>query len=969
MHIKAIGSLWESCFKEESRKRYYYLAYTVLFLICVLLCFFWFLFTGRSLIWEWDGWDQYIRALVYYSQFLKNILRSLLSEHRLVIQDWDFYIGEGSDIINTLHYYVLGDPVAFLSLLVPSRLIPCFIFISCILRMYIAGIVFSELCFGTGVKNRYGTAAGSLTYVFCYWAIHYGTRYTYFMNPMIYLPLMILGIERVIRKKSSPLLIVSTALCALSSFYFFYITGILTAVYTVIRLIMLCKKDIKELLAKGVRILLSVITGVLMAGMLFLPVIMFFTGDSRFSVGQPFHLFYSVPYYGQLPGVIISGIWRDAGLHLGVTVPAVITVFLMFADRKKNMFLIILLAFCCLITVLPIGGRMMNGMSYPTNRWAFAFALLCAYILANQWESMLSLNAREWRMILVCSIVYYCLCFVFDDSRSGAVLAVLPLFFISLMIIGQNISLTGSVKELLILAIVIACIFNTSFWTFSPGEENFVSTFKESGNIWDIWSANDTSAMKILVKEEYPRYSGVSLTKNANMNAGISNTQYYWSISNPYVNKYRMDLEMREPAFYDFEGYDDRTTPNTLAGVGYFVVKTNENKGIPYGYELMDEVDVGKDPEKSLSELKQELQAEELSEAQIRKVTESLNQYYSVYENNYSLPLGYVYDSFIPETKWEEMNPVQKQEAELTAAYIDSPVDGLKEFAGDDNDYQIPFTTEYGDEINRTETGYVTTSDDVQLTFNLPEQRENCETYLEIKGLDFKGTPEYDLYFGKEDVDPRDLYNKTNWRLLPIDDQISILRHKIRWEPIVDEFPVTVSSSAGVEKSLKFVPPDARFSSGRHDYIINMGYKEEAISALTLTFPKRGVYSVDSFNVYSIPMGDEYAGKVERLKSSSLDNIQLETDKLSGDIQLDTAGVLCVAIPYSKGWRAYVDGKDEAVICVNEHYIGAALERGYHKVEFSYDTPYKKQGLIMSFIGILLFICILLFERRGGSRA
>ena len=57
-----------------------------------------------------DGWSQHFKALVYYSNYLRGILRHLIHDHRLVIPEWDFYIGEGGDILNALHYYVIGDP-------------------------------------------------------------------------------------------------------------------------------------------------------------------------------------------------------------------------------------------------------------------------------------------------------------------------------------------------------------------------------------------------------------------------------------------------------------------------------------------------------------------------------------------------------------------------------------------------------------------------------------------------------------------------------------------------------------------------------------------------------------------------------------------------------------------------------------------------------------------------------------------
>ena len=97
-----------SALSEDVKKRWYYLLYTIVFCCLACCCFSWFLLSNRSLIWQMDGWSQHFKALVYYSTYLREILQNLVYEHSLIIPDWDFYIGEGGDILNALHYYVIG---------------------------------------------------------------------------------------------------------------------------------------------------------------------------------------------------------------------------------------------------------------------------------------------------------------------------------------------------------------------------------------------------------------------------------------------------------------------------------------------------------------------------------------------------------------------------------------------------------------------------------------------------------------------------------------------------------------------------------------------------------------------------------------------------------------------------------------------------------------------------------------------
>ena len=86
------------------------LAYTAIFLA---LCGVWvaiFAVNGRSFIWYADTIKQHFPALVYYGRWL-----------RQAVPTWDLSIGYGADILTTLSYYVIGDPLNLLAAVVPSQ--------------------------------------------------------------------------------------------------------------------------------------------------------------------------------------------------------------------------------------------------------------------------------------------------------------------------------------------------------------------------------------------------------------------------------------------------------------------------------------------------------------------------------------------------------------------------------------------------------------------------------------------------------------------------------------------------------------------------------------------------------------------------------------------------------------------------------------------------------------------------------
>lgn len=904
-----------------TKKRFYYLTYSICFLFMTLICFSWIIFTGRSLIWRGDGVQQHFKALVYYGQYLRKIVYTLFSQHRLVIPDWDFYIGEGSDIINTFHYYAIGDPIALLSVFVPTRFMHYFYTFACFLRIYLAGISFSALCFGTGQKNRYAVLGGALAYCFCKLALTSAGTHPYFLNPLIYFPLMILGIEKILQKKEPFLFIVATAISAVSNIYYFYMIAVLTAVYGIIRVVIMYKRDVKQIFKTIVPMGLYAGIGMCIAGAVFVPVLVMLMGDGRLSATQPFHLFYPREYYSKLPAILLNAASYE--LHIGVAVPALLATFLLFLRKKEDLLLKVLVIAELLIILFPIGGRILNGFSYMTNRWSFAVELLLSFILVKKWDELLELTFARWKKLGACCAVFAILCFVFEKSRTAATFSVVALLVVSLLLLLKIKS-----NKLLIMLVVAGCILN-SFWKFSSHGWDAASEDIENSAVWSDWNDNELSLLSDRDAGAYTRITGTGLTRNANIFSNISSTQYYWSMSNPFLGKFRNDLYLREPQVYFYEGYDDRTSLLGLSAVRYYIA--NGESCIPYGFSYADEY-----------------------------------KYFTYYENEYALPLGYCYDKGIKKSDWEAYNPVQKQEAQLLAAYVDEDIEGENFESLNIPDYLMPYDPEcMSPDITMAPGRITTTAGDASVVLHTKDIGPHSEIYVCFEGLEFVPTPEYALYFGDESVDPNSLYGKEKWDELSDEAKAKKLKKNQYWNSIQD---TSITALAGdARKVINYMRPDMPMSGGRHDFIANLGYMEEGADTVTVSFEKRGIYTFDSLSIYAVPM-DDYPQKVSALKSDVLENIELGTDTITGSISLEEQKLLCLAMPYSKGWSAYIDGIKTPVYCLNERYLGISVPLGQHNIEYRYSTPYKKTGFAFSAMGVMSCLAVMLLFGKGKKR-
>ena len=92
-------------------------------------------------------------------------------------------------------------------------------------------------------------------------------------------------------------------------------------------------------------------------------------------------------------------------------------------------------------------------------------------------------------------------------------------------------------------------------------------------------------------------------------------------------------------------------------------------------------------------------------------------------------------------------------------------------------------------------------------------------------------------------------------------------------------------------------------------------------------------------------------------------NIRYGNQFVKGELNNQKNGILQISTSYSDGWKAFVDGKETEVIKVNKGFIGIVVEAGKHEIEFRYETPYLKLGIVLSIIGTIALIGVIIFEK------
>ncbi len=360
-------------------------------------------------------------------------------------------------------------------------------------RMYLAGAAFIALCFGTGQRNRYGILAGAVGYSFCGFTL-LGVIYDPGrIDPMIWFPLVILGMEKVIRRERKYLLVAAAAVMAAVSPALSMTGMILSLVYALIRLGLLCRKEPREGIAAFAKILLSLAVGVCMAGIWLLPALLMSAPEHRISFFRSIMRLYPRTYYSALPGALISNSSSGYTLNLIMAyTPLVIpAVFLLFLKKKKDIFLKVLAGVCLAAVLLPAVSVMLNGTAEGMPVFcSWGAALFGMYVLVREWDDLVNVTDRQKRLLFGLCAAYFGVCLLCLFSRTTGAMAAFPLLFLALLTAGEGTVDQPVWRDRILLGIIAFGAASSAFWIYAPDAGGLAL----SAEIWDE-SADEQAAL------------------------------------------------------------------------------------------------------------------------------------------------------------------------------------------------------------------------------------------------------------------------------------------------------------------------------------------------------------------------------------------------------------------------------------------------------------------------------------------
>ncbi|MDE6365373.1 MAG: YfhO family protein, partial [Lachnospiraceae bacterium] len=139
---------------------------------------------------------------------------------------------------------------------------------------------------------------------------------------------------------------------------------------------------------------------------------------------------------------------------------------------------------------------------------------------------------------------------------------------------------------------------------------------------------------------------------------------------------------------------------------------------------------------------------------------------------------------------------------------------------------------------------------------------------------------------------------------------------------------------------------------------VNMGaVSSGAEQEIVISFHKKEKFPLDHLKLYAYDFADFRACLKER-RRTPVTGIAMTNNKLGCEVSAVKPQILCMAVPYSKGWSAYVDGKRVKIYQINDMFMGIELPKGVHHIEFCYFTYGLKAGLFITLTTVLIILFV-----------
>ena len=923
--------------------------YTLVFAVFFAVVFSPFWVYGRSFFWRADGMTQYFPELTFSRSWARSILTSLREGH-LRIPLWSLFIGFGQGTLGNIVSY---KPLNFLYCLFPFDALELYAILRLAVGLYLSGLSFIAYA-RTRSRNRLYMILGSMIYLFTGFIPCYVTRHWLFLEMTLALPLMLLGVDQVFDRKWSWLFVLVVFVTALSYFYTLYMVTLPAVIYAAFHYFELEQEERRARGGLGrifLRHVVQFLAGIGLAAVNMLPSIFTAFESCRTAAQKGLDLLHwnLNGYFTFVRGIVDAKSIVDNGFIAlpSVSLAAILCLFCL--HRKRDRLVLGQIILYNLAFLIPALTLVFSAFAGKTLRWCYAFTFWAALCTACMLPRMRAhggecLRFSAWGLIAY-TLLYVGVCiWTGNDITIGFVMLCPGFFALYAAFVSDWGRKHQAAATALLFLIVLAELTAKSYVRFSPQFDNGIAMYANAGSV--IQRSTDNAAgilekvsdegvyrVDIPISEESERI----YLSNYGARDSVNGVSSYYNLNSERLVSWSLGLGNPHSKFmFMINDLDQRTALDALMGVKYVAVLEADLNRVPYGFEKVR------------------------SRAKTLSTGETTTEY--LFRNRYALPLAYAYENRVSSQDYQALSPNRKEQALLQGVVLDSEaplpeanlvfddvvlmdseslLDALKKAAAEDENLEVR------EGMLRVKKANYSVS--------LPIEPTEGELSLQFRSLRFHA-----VNFKAEQLESLSEENATRLKV------INARRAARQWTA-PDSSTITASSGSLSDNCL-LLDDEHQYFFGEKDILLNLGYGKSG-KKLKLKFSEPGEYTFDSVALICQPM-DNYAEKLAPLQANGAKSTTIDGNRVVVEFDLEQDAMACLAIPYSGGWHAKVDGAPAQIVPANVTFMGVMLPRGAHTVEFTYMPKGLRLGAAISIATLVALIAgtIVAHTRRRGKR-
>lgn len=578
-----------------------WVVYSLCFAVLATMSFGILSLAGRTFIWDMDGIAQHYPIMQEFQRLLHQDGLSGLA-------GWSWTLGVGADKLTTLAYYVLGDPFAYVLALLPSKWLEAGFGYMVVARLYASGLAFLVLAHEYRFRSE-SQLMGALTYAFTGYSLMIGYHHPFFLLPMISFPLLLVGINWILRGRSWALLGTMTGLTILSNFYFAYILGLGSLIYILIRYAHVRRLGTLKIrpLQVVLRSLYAAVGGLLLSGILLVPSALMMLNSTRtgglFANGLKL---YPLSYYLKLGNSILTtgdglNYWVILGLS-SLTFLGCVYVLVHWRDYRYLAGTLVAIGLGLLI---PAVAAFFNVFSTPSNRWLLLASVPFALATMIFYDHLTQLTARDgWWLggsaLGLLIVVYVGNGLIFDNPPRNFV--VYGFLLVTTLLVVASIAVQSRALLRVIWLVVGLNLIGNAWGYYNveaggradqqlrQGDATAYLTDYFDGAEQGIHPGKTFS--RVNVTPSYNVFQTVG--NNMTMAHQLPGVMSYFSVQNGSVGRFSEALQDAQYAMNSPLGQgDNRSTLDHLLGVKTIFTREDQlaqGAAIPYGYHAQKHV-------------------------------------------------------------------------------------------------------------------------------------------------------------------------------------------------------------------------------------------------------------------------------------------------------------------------------------------------------------------------------------------